>query len=143
LLLLVCFVVSGTPGVAGNISITCADGELTTSIMWSLMRLIDQSCGFSGPINLACNKLLSPPQLCAAETDITALTGDFTDGAALGETYAASTDCTWTINKPEQPYISLNFSRFKTESMYDLVTVEVSKRPDKRARAMQVAVPFS
>lgn len=93
--------------------------------MWSLMRLVDTTCGWPGPVNLACNKLLSPPQLCAADTDIASATGNFTDGAPLGGNYSASSECLWTINMPGQPYISLNFSRFDTEPMYDTVTVEV------------------
>lgn len=106
-------------------SITCADSELTTSVMWSLMRLIDSTCGFPGPASLACNKLLSPTQLCGVDTQLTDLAGNFTDGAALGGKYSASTECTWTVNTPEQPYITMNFSRLSTEPLYDLVTVEV------------------
>lgn len=116
-------------GVSGEVdSITCADGELTTSILWSLTRLIDTTCGFPGPVSLACNKLLSPPQLCAFATQLTEAAGNITDGAPLGNLYTASTECSWTINKPEQPYISLNFTRLSTEKLYDMVTVEVRHR---------------
>jgi hypothetical protein len=93
--------------------------------MWSLMRLIDSTCGFPGPASLACNKLLSPTQLCGVDTQLTDLAGNFTDGAALGGKYSASTECTWTVNTPEQPYITMNFSQLSTEPLYDLVTVEV------------------
>jgi len=123
-----CLSCAGTQGVSGNIpSITCADGELTTSVMWSLMRLMDTSCGWPAPATLACNKLLSPPQLCAADTQISTASGNITDGAPLGGNYSASTECSWTINMPEQPYITINFSRFNTELLYDLVTVEVRR----------------
>jgi hypothetical protein len=120
---------AGTLGVSGEVEpIACADGELTTSIMWSLTRLIDTTCGFPGPISLACNKLLSPPQLCAVDTQLTEAAGNITDGAPLGNSYSASTECSWTVNKPEQPYISLNFTRLSTETLYDMVTVEVCHR---------------
>lgn len=122
-------VCTGTPGIsnADDVqSITCADGELTTSIMWSLMRIIDRTCDFPGPINLACNKLLSPPQLCAPDTQLTAASWNITDGAPAGGEYGANTECSWTISKPEQPFIDINFSRLATERLYDVVTVEVS-----------------
>lgn len=90
-----------------------------------MMRLFDSTCGWPGPASLACNKLLSPPQLCEVDSQISALTGNITDGAPLGGNYSASTACSWTINMPEQPYISMNFSRFQTEQRYDVVTVEV------------------
>jgi hypothetical protein len=119
---------AGTPGISGADvqNITCADGELTTSIMWSLMRLIDRTCGFPGPINLACNKLLSPPQLCAPDTQVVAAAGNISDGAPPGGKYSANTECSWTISKPEVPFIDINFSRLATERLYDVVTVEVS-----------------
>lgn len=116
------------PGISGEDvqSITCADGELTTSIMWSLMRIIDRTCDFPGPINLACNKLLSPPQLCAPDTQVAAASGNISDGAPAGGKYGANTECSWTISMPEQPFIDINFSRLSTERLYDVVTVEVS-----------------
>lgn len=129
---------AGAPSVSGALpSITCADSELTTSVTWSLMRLVDTTCGFPGPANLACAKLLSPPQLCAADTQLSGVAGNLTDGAALGGNYSASTDCTWTVNTPEQPYITMNFTRLSTEPLYDLVTVEVRRRCWLAAMAAQ------
>lgn len=126
----------GTPRVSGNASaIACADSELTTSVMWTLLQLMDATCGWPGPTSLACNKLLSPPQLCEIDTQVTTTSGTITDGAPLGANYSASTECTWTVNTPEQPYISMNFSRFQTERLYDTVTVEVrSCRPAATVR---------
>lgn len=90
------------------------------------MQDMDDICGWPGPVTLACNRLLSPPQLCAAETILSNPTGNISDGVPLGDMYSASSSCTWTINTPEQMYITLNFTKFHTEQLYDVVTIEVS-----------------
>jgi hypothetical protein len=73
-------------------------------------------------------QLLSPPPACAATTLLTAAAGAITDGARDGATYSGNTQCQWTVESPERPYISLAFSRFDTEPLYDSVTVEVGGR---------------
>lgn len=88
------------------------------------MHLMDTTCGWPSPTALSCSKVLSPPQLCAADTALTQATAAVTDGASQDGNYSASTSCSWTVNTPEQPYISLDFSRFDTEPLYDVVTVE-------------------
>eukprot|EP00878_Enallax_costatus_P044254 GHUV01052656.1.p1 GENE.GHUV01052656.1~~GHUV01052656.1.p1 ORF type:complete len:188 (+),score=37.55 GHUV01052656.1:30-593(+) len=105
---------------------SCADASLENVVRWTLMQDMDDICGWPGPVTLACNRLLSPPQLCTAETTLSDPTGNITDGVPLGDMYSASSSCTWTINTPEQMYITLNFSKFQTEQLYDVVTVEVS-----------------
>lgn len=92
------------------------------------MEEMDKTCGWSVPSNLACNRLLSPPQLCAADTVLTQPAGNITDGVQPGGFYSSSSSCTWTINLPDMPYITLSFSKFDTEAMYDVVTVEVRQR---------------
>lgn len=120
---------AGTPtGVTttGPPAVTCADDELTTQVMWSLMRLMDTTCGWRSPTMLSCSKVLGPTQQCAAATALTAVSGAITDGAPAGGSYSAGTACSWTFSSPDKPYIILNFSRLDTERMYDVVTVEVS-----------------
>jgi hypothetical protein len=104
----------------------CADAPLENLVRWTLMEEMDKACGWSVPSNLACNRLLSPPQLCAADTVLTQPSGNITDGVQPGGFYSSSSSCTWTINLPDMPYITLSFSKFDTEAMYDVVTVEVS-----------------
>lgn len=90
-----------------------------------MMQSMDNFCGWSGPVNLACDRMLSPPQLCTASTTLTGSSGNITDGVPDSDYYSASSSCSWTINTPEQPYITLDFSQFDTEQLYDSVTVEV------------------
>lgn len=90
------------------------------------MQEMDLNCGWSVPTNLACNRLLSPPQLCAASTMLTASKDSISDSVPANGYYSASSSCSWTINMPDQPYITLNFTSFDTEELYDVVTVEVS-----------------
>jgi hypothetical protein len=106
-------------------SAVCADAPLENLVRWTLMEEMDKTCGWSVPSNLACNRLLSPPQLCAADTVLTQPSGNITDGVQPGGFYSSSSSCTWTINLPDMPYITLSFSKFDTEAMYDVVTVEV------------------
>jgi hypothetical protein len=103
----------------------CADASLENLVRWTLMEEMDKTCGWSVPSNLACNRLLSPPQLCAADTVLTQPAGNITDGVQPGAFYSSSSSCSWTINLPDMPYITLSFSKFDTEAMYDVVTVEV------------------
>ncbi|KAF6263192.1 hypothetical protein COO60DRAFT_1635413 [Scenedesmus sp. NREL 46B-D3] len=102
----------------------CADAPLENLVRWTLMEEMDKTCGWSVPSNLACNRLLSPPQLCAANTLLTQPAGNITDGVQQGGFYSSSSSCTWTVNLPDMPYITLRFSKFDTEAMYDVVTVE-------------------
>jgi hypothetical protein len=89
------------------------------------MRLMDKHCGWASPAALSCNNAFAPPQLCAADTVVSADRGSISDGVQGGGDYSASTSCSWTISAPDKPYISLNFSHFDTERLYDVVTVEV------------------
>ncbi|KAF8072527.1 hypothetical protein HT031_000187 [Scenedesmus sp. PABB004] len=104
----------------------CADAALETLVRWTLMAEMDRSCGWPGPASLACNRLLSEPQLCAAETALTALAGDVSDAVPPGGRYAPSSACAWTVSTPNLPFITLNFTTFDTEPLYDVLTVEDS-----------------
>lgn len=106
---------------------SCSDASLESLVRWTLMQSMDSFCGWPGPVNLACNRMLSPPQLCTDSTAFTGSTANITDGVPDGGYYSASSSCSWTINTPEQPYITLNFSAFDTEPLYDIVTVQVRK----------------
>lgn len=107
---------------------TCADASLEALVRWVLMQDMDKLCGWQGPTTLACNRLLSPSQLCVPDTMLTAASGSLTDGVPPGGTYSASSECSWTVSTPEQPYISMNFSHFNTELRYDVLTVEARTR---------------
>eukprot|EP00879_Flechtneria_rotunda_P005401 GHRR01005692.1.p1 GENE.GHRR01005692.1~~GHRR01005692.1.p1 ORF type:complete len:1544 (+),score=580.30 GHRR01005692.1:434-5065(+) len=103
---------------------SCADAQLESRVRWMIMQYLDAYCDWQGSANLACNKVLSPPQQCAADNLLEASAGTFSDGSTADEWYSASSTCSWTISLPDQPYISLNFTQFDTENMYDVVTVE-------------------
>lgn len=77
----------------------------------------------STPLTL---QLLAPAPICAGDMPVTSeSTGSLTDGAQPGANYSPGSNCSWTINSPDAPYVALNFTRFDTEPLYDTVTVEV------------------
>lgn len=53
--------------------------------------------------------------------------GNLSDGSAYPAAgYAPLSNCQWTVEAPEAPFIDVSFTRFETEPLYDTLTVEVS-----------------
>ena len=60
---------------------------------------------------------------CSGRTVLIDPIGIFTDGTKASEAYKNQTTCEWLINPPEAQSVLLNFTRFSTESEFDLVEV--------------------
>ena len=74
---------------------------------------------------LSCLQLLAGKSKCVGSTVLTTMTGEISTATIFGGNYSAGADCSWTINMPDNPYIRLSFTAFDSESLYDLVIVEV------------------
>jgi hypothetical protein len=77
---------------------------------------------------LLCLQLMAGQSICVGSTLLTNTTGEISTEALFGGNYSAGTECSWTINVPDSPFISLAFTTFNTESLYDPVVVEVRPR---------------
>lgn len=63
-----------------------------------------------------------PNNYCSGTTNLNTPSGTFTDGSG-NDTYGANANCKWVIAPPGANRITINFSKFKTEALYDSVLV--------------------
>ncbi|MCX6327753.1 MAG: M4 family metallopeptidase [Bacteroidia bacterium] len=63
-----------------------------------------------------------PSNYCSGTTKLTASSGTFSDGSGSAN-YGNNTNCRWVITPAGTTQISLNFTAFDTESIYDSVIV--------------------
>ncbi len=63
-----------------------------------------------------------PIKYCDGTTNLNTSSGTFTDGSG-NNTYGANSNCKWVIAPPGANSITLNFSKFRTEALYDSVLV--------------------
>ncbi|MBL7733298.1 MAG: hypothetical protein JNM88_19175 [Chitinophagaceae bacterium] len=62
------------------------------------------------------------PVYCNGQTNLTAPTGSFSDGSGVTN-YGNNSYCSWLINPPGAFSVTLSFTGFVTEPVYDLVNV--------------------
>lgn len=64
----------------------------------------------------------NPNSYCSGTTNLNAPSGTFTDGSG-SNTYRENANCKWVIAPPGANRITINFSKFRTEALYDSVLV--------------------
>ena len=60
---------------------------------------------------------------CSGQTTLTAASGTFDDGSANGDNYGPFSNCTWLIEPTGAISIDLDFNRFATQAVADVVTI--------------------
>lgn len=65
---------------------------------------------------------ITVPTYCNGSTTLTSVTGTFSDGSGTNN-YGNNSHCSWLINPPGAFNITLSFTTFNTEAVYDVVNV--------------------